>query len=210
MRTTAGCIKQRCEACDAERCEGGSHPGLSGRLGGAEMSRKFDTCVSGSIPLSTLQANVDYAGGDRASRPTAALGASRSGSTRACSRTSEEDRDRFEGSGRSCPGPRSTVSDDVVAGGESVFESAPGQSTEIIRCLGCPKRIKFRKQMRGKLKGNATRGNFVAYGEYGLQALEPHWISARGRLSPVVLRPSTSCVVRARSTSASSRTSRFQ
>lgn len=42
-----------------------------------------------------------------------------------------------------------------------------------------PKRIKFRKQMRGKLKGNATRGNYVAFGEYGLQALEPHWISAR-------------------------------
>lgn len=42
-----------------------------------------------------------------------------------------------------------------------------------------PKRIKFRKQMRGKLKGNATRGNFVAFGDYGLQALEPHWISAR-------------------------------
>ena len=42
-----------------------------------------------------------------------------------------------------------------------------------------PKRIKFRKQMRGKLKGNATRGNFVAFGDFGLQALEPHWISAR-------------------------------
>ena len=42
-----------------------------------------------------------------------------------------------------------------------------------------PKRIKFRKQMRGKLKGNATRGNFVAFGEFGLQALEAHWISAR-------------------------------
>ena len=42
-----------------------------------------------------------------------------------------------------------------------------------------PKRIKFRKQMRGKLKGNATRGNFVAFGEFGLQSLEPHWISAR-------------------------------
>lgn len=42
-----------------------------------------------------------------------------------------------------------------------------------------PKRVKFRKQMRGKLRGNATRGNFVAFGDYGLQALEPHWISAR-------------------------------
>lgn len=42
-----------------------------------------------------------------------------------------------------------------------------------------PKRTKFRKQMRGKLKGNATRGNFVAFGDYGLQALEPAWVTAR-------------------------------
>jgi large subunit ribosomal protein L16 len=42
-----------------------------------------------------------------------------------------------------------------------------------------PKRIKFRKQQRGKLAEKATRGNFVAFGEYGLQALEPHWITAR-------------------------------
>ena len=42
-----------------------------------------------------------------------------------------------------------------------------------------PKRIKFRKQQRGTLKGNATRGNFIAFGDYGLQALEMHWVSAR-------------------------------
>ena len=42
-----------------------------------------------------------------------------------------------------------------------------------------PKRIKFRKQMRGTLRGNATRGNFVAFGEFGLQSLESHWVSAR-------------------------------
>ena len=42
-----------------------------------------------------------------------------------------------------------------------------------------PKRIKFRKQMRGKMKGNATRGNYVAYGDYGLQSLGTHWVSAR-------------------------------
>ena len=42
-----------------------------------------------------------------------------------------------------------------------------------------PKRIKFRKQMRGRLKGKATRGNYVAYGDYGLQALELHWVTAR-------------------------------
>jgi large subunit ribosomal protein L16 len=42
-----------------------------------------------------------------------------------------------------------------------------------------PKRVKFRKQQRGRLRGNATRGNYVAFGDYGLQALESHWVSAR-------------------------------
>ena len=42
-----------------------------------------------------------------------------------------------------------------------------------------PKRVKYRKQQRGVLKGNATRGNYVAFGDYGLQALELHWISSR-------------------------------
>ena len=42
-----------------------------------------------------------------------------------------------------------------------------------------PKRVKFRKQQRGKMKGNATRGNYVAFGDYGLQTLEPHWLTGR-------------------------------
>lgn len=42
-----------------------------------------------------------------------------------------------------------------------------------------PKRVEYRKQMRGRIKGNATRGNEVAFGEYGLQALEPAWLPAR-------------------------------
>ena len=42
-----------------------------------------------------------------------------------------------------------------------------------------PKRVKFRKSQRGKMKGNANRCNYVAFGEYGLQALETCWISAR-------------------------------
>ena len=41
-----------------------------------------------------------------------------------------------------------------------------------------PKRVKYRKQQRGRMKGKASRGNFVAYGEFGLQALEPAWITA--------------------------------
>jgi len=42
-----------------------------------------------------------------------------------------------------------------------------------------PKRTKWRKQMRGRIRGDATRGNEVSFGEFGLQALEPGWISAR-------------------------------
>src|SRR3954467_10309236 len=42
-----------------------------------------------------------------------------------------------------------------------------------------PKRVKFRKSQRGKMKGNATRGNTVAFGEFGLQSLEPSWVTAR-------------------------------
>jgi large subunit ribosomal protein L16 len=42
-----------------------------------------------------------------------------------------------------------------------------------------PKRVKFRKQMRGNLRAQANRGNYVAFGEFGLQALEPHWVTAR-------------------------------
>ena len=42
-----------------------------------------------------------------------------------------------------------------------------------------PKRVKFRKEQRGKLKGNATRGNYVAFGDYGLQTPEPHWLTGR-------------------------------
>ena len=41
-----------------------------------------------------------------------------------------------------------------------------------------PKRVKHRKQMRGRMKGKAMRGNFLAYGDFGLQALEPAWITS--------------------------------
>ncbi len=42
-----------------------------------------------------------------------------------------------------------------------------------------PKRVKHRKQFRGRMKGKANRGNTVSHGEFGLQALEPAWITNR-------------------------------
>ena len=41
-----------------------------------------------------------------------------------------------------------------------------------------PKRVKYRRQQRGRMKGKATRGNFIAYGEYGIVATEPAWITS--------------------------------
>jgi large subunit ribosomal protein L16 len=42
-----------------------------------------------------------------------------------------------------------------------------------------PKRVKFRKMHRGRMTGSAQRGNSVTFGSFGLQALEPHWLTSR-------------------------------
>jgi large subunit ribosomal protein L16 len=42
-----------------------------------------------------------------------------------------------------------------------------------------PKRVKYRKQMRGRMKGRASRGTEITFGDYGIQALEPGWVTAR-------------------------------
>ena len=41
-----------------------------------------------------------------------------------------------------------------------------------------PKRVKYRRVMRGRMTGKATRGNKIAYGDYAIQALEPAWITS--------------------------------
>ena len=42
-----------------------------------------------------------------------------------------------------------------------------------------PKRVKYRKSQRGRMAGKAQRGNTVAFGDFGLKAMEPHWITSR-------------------------------
>jgi large subunit ribosomal protein L16 len=42
-----------------------------------------------------------------------------------------------------------------------------------------PKRVKHRKSQRGRIKGNATRGNKVVFGDFGLQSMQPGWIKAQ-------------------------------
>ncbi len=41
-----------------------------------------------------------------------------------------------------------------------------------------PKRVKYRRVQRGRMKGKASRGNVVTYGEFGLQAMEPGWVTS--------------------------------
>lgn len=63
-----------------------------------------------------------------------------------------------------------------------------------------PKRVKFRKSQRGRVRGNATRGNTVAFGDYGLQALEAAWIKANvieaGRVAAVRSAPEARVYIR--------------
>jgi len=42
-----------------------------------------------------------------------------------------------------------------------------------------PKRVKYRKSQRGRIRGNATAGNYVAFGDFGIQATQPGWITAQ-------------------------------
>jgi large subunit ribosomal protein L16 len=42
-----------------------------------------------------------------------------------------------------------------------------------------PKKVKYRKQQKGRTKGLASRGNTIVFGDYGIQALEPGWITSR-------------------------------
>lgn len=63
-----------------------------------------------------------------------------------------------------------------------------------------PKRVKYRKHHRGRIRGVATRCNTVAFGEFGLQALEPAWIPARtieaGRIAATRAAPEAKVLIR--------------
>ena len=71
-----------------------------------------------------------------------------------------------------------------------------------------PKRVKYRKAQRGRMKGKAQRGSSLAFGEYGLKALEPGWVSNRQieaapkaapapRAAPAPVRPAAKAAARA-------------
>jgi len=63
--------------------------------------------------------------------------------------------------------------------GIPVFHVEFSSAIDHIDIMMMPKKVKFRKQQRGRRRGMATRGQKISFGEYGLQALEAGWVTAR-------------------------------
>lgn len=61
---------------------------------------------------------------------------------------------------------------------EVARETAGARGKEAAGKMLLPKRVKYRRVHRGRMRGKATRGNKVTYGDFGLQALEPAWITS--------------------------------
>ncbi len=167
----------------------------SGRLGGAEIARS-ECYHDGTIPLQTIRADIDYGFAEAATtygrigvkvwiykgevlsqtlRTTPAPWTprtSRSAPTVLAAATAEAATTATAGYGnRPQGGYNNNRGPRPAAGG-----SAPQGRRQSLMLL--PKRVKYRRVHRGRLKGKATRGNTVTYGDFGLQALEPAWITS--------------------------------
>ena len=143
---------------------------VSGRLNGAEIARS-EWYLHGQLPLQTLRADIDYGfaeahttyGADRRQgvalqgRAPGRRGAGREEEYRAAAT-------RARGSGR-----RSAERESKQA----------REASEWGRHMLMPKKVKYRKQQRGRMAGKAWRGSDVSFGDYGLKALEPCWLTDR-------------------------------
>ncbi len=126
---------------------------VSGRLGGAEMART-EGYSDGRVPLHTLRADIDY-GFFEARTTTGRIGVK-------C----------WINKGEVMPeGFRSESG--------ATDDDGPGRPRQRWSLMLMPKRVKYRKQMRGRMRGNSKGGTTVAFGEYGLKAVERGWISNR-------------------------------
>ena len=129
---------------------------VSGRLGGAEMART-EGYSDGRVPLHTLRADIDY-GFIEARTTTGRIGVKcwiNKGEVMPEGYRTEGAEDEDGGPGGRARGPRGSW------------------------LMLMPKRVKYRKQMRGRMRGYAKGGSTVAFGEYGLKAMERGWITNR-------------------------------
>ena len=141
---------------------------VSGRLGGAEMART-EGYSDGRVPLHTLRADIDY-GFFEARTTTGRIGVK-------CWINKGEVM------------PEGFRSDQVArrrraaAGPGRPWRAARGRPGRPARgrwsLMLMPKRVKHRKQMRGRMRGNTKGGSSVSFGEYGIKSLERGWITNR-------------------------------
>ena len=150
---------------------------VSGRLGGAEMART-EGYSDGRVPLHTLRANIDY-GFFEAKTTAGRIGVkcwiNKGEVMPEGFRTDQAGEDEAAPSGAAAT---------VDAGGDAAVPAATGSATRRQRgrrwsLMLMPKRVKHRKQMRGRMRGNTKGGSTVAFGEYGLKSLDRGWITNR-------------------------------
>jgi ribosomal protein L16 len=131
---------------------------MAGRLAGSEMART-ESSMAGSIPLSTLRARIEY-GFAEAKTAQGHIGV----------KVWINNGDYLS---------QENVADQPAPAGGRGRGRGPRRSRRREAAMPLmPKRVKFRKTQRGKVKGNAQRGNTVSYGDFGLQSLEGGWLSA--------------------------------
>src|SRR3954470_8557403 len=148
---------------------------VSGRLNGAEIARS-EWYLHGQLPLQTLRADIDY-GFSEANTTYGQIGIKvwlYKGERLVPQRGREEEyRERAprrpqQGRGE---GRRQV---------RQVGQVRPPRPTRLeISTMLMPKKVKYRKQQRGRMAGKAWRGSDVSFGDFGLKALEPCWLTAR-------------------------------
>ena len=171
---------------------------VSGRLGGAEMART-ESYSDGRVPLHTLRADIDY-GFFEAQTTTGRIGVKcwinkgevmPEGFRSDLASTDDEPQGSQRGGGRDRggrgpggdrgPGGRAAV--DVARRRSWARRRSRRRSRRSRRrrwsLMLRPKRVKHRKQFRGRMRGNTKGGSTVAFGEYGLKSIERGWITNR-------------------------------
>ena len=145
---------------------------VSGRLNGAEIARS-EWYLHGQLPLQTLRADIDY-GFAEANTTYGQIGVKvwLYKGERLTPRTGREE--EFGASG----GGRDHRDRDRDRGPRRPGGDRPGASTRLNIML-MPKKVKYRKQQRGRMRGKAWRGSDVSFGDYGLKAMEPCWLTDR-------------------------------
>ena len=170
---------------------------VSGRLGGAEMART-ESYSDGRVPLHTLRADIDY-GFFEARTTTGRIGVKcwinkgevmPEGFRSDLASTDGEPQGDQRGGGVTAAAvarrrPRSRRRTRRSGGGRGPAAAADAVATAAVArrrrwsLMLSPKRVKHRKQFRGRMRGNTKGGSTVAFGEYGLKSIDRGWITNR-------------------------------